>query len=475
MSLSSTLYLFFLLLVFLVYYTLPHRFRWVLLLVAGYFFYFTFQPLFLILLALSTSVAYVFGRLVKQSKSPLVLRLGIGLLLLPLLSFKYYAFLNQNLTELLGWWGTSSPFPFWSPVVPIGISFYTFQAISYLIDIRRGYLKPEPHFGYFATYLAFFPTLSAGPIERAKRILTQLQTPQPFRYENAVAGLQLIAWGLFKKVVIANQITALIDPIFNHPETKSGWLLYIAMLLAPIQVFCDFSGYSDIALGSGRMLGIRLMQNFDDRVYASTSRTEFWKGWHISLTSWFRDYLFFPLSKHLRTRIGLYINLMMVYFLTGLWHGATWGFILWGLFNGLWIVAEQATKPQRQTFFRRFWPDMNAPLHRFLSTLLVFHAGALMGIFLRAPSINAAWSFITGLFYGSHWQLNAISSLKPFLPVVLGLLLMDFVNRRMKGRELPELLASYGGFPRWSFYLALCILILTFGRIGDTPFFYYQF
>jgi alginate O-acetyltransferase complex protein AlgI len=159
----------------------------------------------------------------------------------------------------------------------------------------------------------------------------------------------------------------------------------------------------------------------------------------------------------------------------GLWHGATWGFILWGLFNGLWIVAEQATKPQRQTFFRRFWPDMNAPLHRFLSTLLVFHAGALMGIFLRAPSINAAWSFITGLFYGSHWQLNAISSLKPFLPVVLGLLLMDFVNRRMKGRELPELLASYGGFPRWSFYLALCILILTFGRIGDTPFFYYQF
>jgi alginate O-acetyltransferase complex protein AlgI len=207
MSLSSTLYLFFLLLVFLVYYTLPIVF-------AG--FYCLLPVIFSISLfnhfpdsaGLVDQCCLRVCRLVKQSKSPLVLRLGIGLLLLPLLSFKYYAFLNQNLTELLGWWGTSSPFPFWSPVVPIGISFYTFQAISYLIDIRRGYLKPEPHFGYFATYLAFFPTLSAGPIERAKRILTQLQTPQPFRYENAVAGLQLIAWGLFKKVVIANQITA---------------------------------------------------------------------------------------------------------------------------------------------------------------------------------------------------------------------------------------------------------------------------
>ncbi|GAB3909463.1 MBOAT family protein [Larkinella knui] len=475
MSLSSILYLFFLLLVFAVYYALPHRFRWSWLLLAGYFFYFTFHPLFLILLVVSTSVAYGFGRLVKPSQSRLLLGSGVGLLLLPLLFFKYYAFLNQNLTSLLGFWGHSSPFPSWAPLVPVGISFYTFQAISYLIDIRRGYLKPERHFGYFATYLAFFPTLSAGPIERAKRLLTQLHTPQPFRYENAVAGLQLIAWGLFKKVVIANQLAALLDPVFAQPQSQSGLVLYSALIFAPFQIFCDFSGYSDIARGSARMLGLHLMRNFDDRVYASSSRIEFWKGWHISLTSWFRDYVYFPLSKSLRSRTGLYMNLLVVYFLTGLWHGATWGYILWGLLNGLWLVAEHATKAQRQSFFRRLWPDLNAPAHRFLSTLLVFHAGALMGVFLRAPTVGAAGAFLTGLVSANRWEVSAIGGVKPFIPVVLGLLLMDIVNRRLNGRELPELLASYHGLPRWSFYLALCILILTFGRITDTPFFYYQF
>lgn len=475
MSLSSTLYLFFLLLVFLVYHTLPHRFRWVWLLVAGYFFYFSWQPLFVLLLMGSTAVAYGFGLMVKQTKSRIPLTLGVCLLLLPLVAFKYYAFLNQNLMNLLDRWGATSPFPSWSPLVPVGISFYTFQAISYLIDIRRGYLKPLRHAGYFATYLAFFPTLSAGPIERAKRLLTQLQTPQPFRYENAVAGLQLIAWGLLKKVVLANQMAELTDPVFAQPEAYSGPVLYLSLLLAPFQIFCDFSGYSDIALGSARMLSIQLMRNFDDRVYASTSRIQFWKGWHISLTSWFRDYVYFPLSKQLRSRTGLYINLMIVYFLTGLWHGATWGYILWGLLNGLWLVGEHATKEQRQSFFRRFWPDLTAPSHRYLSTLLVFHVGVFTGVFLRAPSIGSAWAAIKGLFTSSRWHLGDVGNLRPFLPVLAGLLMMDFVNRRMKGRELPELLASFGGLSRWSFYLIICVLILTFGRASVTPFFYYQF
>ncbi|GAB3915787.1 MBOAT family O-acyltransferase [Larkinella terrae] len=475
MSLSSTLYLFFLLLIFFVYYLLPHRFRWMWLLLAGYFFYFTWQPFYLILLASSTTVAYVFGRLIKPSGSRFTLWLGIGLLLLPLLFYKYYAFLNQNLASLLGLWGEISPLPAWSPLVPIGISFYTFQAISYLIDIRRGYLKPALHFGYFATYLAFFPTLSAGPIERAKRVLTQLQTPQPFRYENAVAGLQLIAWGLFKKVVLANHIAGLIDPVFIQPDAYSGPVLYLSLVLVPLQIFCDFSGYSDIALGSARMLGIRLMRNFDDRVYASTSRIEFWKGWHISLTSWFRDYVYFPLSKQLRSRTGLYINLLIVYFLTGLWHGATWGYILWGLLNGLWLVAEHATKEQRQAFFRRIWPDLNTPLHRFLSTLLAYHVGMFTSAFLRAPSIGATGSLLGGLFSKNRWHLTDVVNLKPFLPILVALGLMDFINRKLQNRELPELVASYGGLSRWSFYLIVCILILTFGRISDSPFFYYQF
>ncbi|MFC5409664.1 MBOAT family O-acyltransferase [Larkinella bovis] len=475
MSLSSTLYLFFLLLVFVVYYALPHRFRWCWLLVSGYFFYFTWQPLFVLLLAGSTGVAYGFGRLVKSTPSRIPLWLGIGLLLLPLLFFKYYAFLNHNLAVLLGWWAVQSPLPAWSPVVPIGISFYTFEAISYLIDVRRGYLKPVQHFGYFATYLAFFPTLTAGPIERAKRVLIQLQMPQPFRYKNAVAGLQLIAWGLFKKVVLANQIAFLIEPVFQQADTQTGARLYLALVLAPFQIFCDFSGYSDIALGSARMLGIRLMKNFDDRVYASTSRIEFWKGWHISLTSWFRDYVYFPLSKSLRSRSGLYVNLMVVYFLTGLWHGATWGYILWGLLNGLWLVAEHATKAQRQIFFRRFWPDLNAPAHRFLSTLLVFHAGAVMGVFLRAPSVEAAGSLLSGLFTENRWHGTNWELIKPFMPVLGGLFLMDLVNRQLKNRDFPELLGSLGGVRRWSVYLVLCLLILTFARVGESPFFYYQF
>lgn len=475
MSLSSLIYVLFLLLVFVVYYALPHRGRWLWLLVSSYVFYFTWQPLFSFLLAASTGVTYGFGWLIHRNKSPRMLWTGIGILLLPLLFCKYYTFFNDNLRQFLGLWGKPSPLPAFNLIVPVGISFYTFQAISYLIDIRRNYLQPERHPGYLATYLAFFPTLTAGPIERAKSVLNQLKKPRTFQEQDAVAGLQLIAWGLFKKVVIANPIAELVEPVFAQPGAYGGLVLYSALVLAPFQLFCDFSGYSDIAQGSGRMLGIRLMKNFADRVYASTSRVEFWKGWHISLTTWFRDYVYFPLSRYLRTRNGLYLNLMIVYFLTGFWHGATWGFILWGVFNGLWLVAEHATKPRRQALFQRIWPDLNAPMHRFLSTLLVFHAGAVMGIFLRAPSLPAANRFIGRLLTLDNWHLEIIGGMRSFLQIVLALILMDVVNRRLTVQPLPDVLDRQPTPIRWSLYLVLCLLVLTFGRTGFAQFFYYRF
>ncbi len=475
MSLSSLVYIIFLLVVFVLYYALPHRFRWVLLLAASYFFYLTWQPLYALLLLSSTGVAYAFGRMLRSKDRRGLLILGIALLLLPLFFFKYYAFLNQNLSLVMATVGWVNFLPGYSFLLPVGISFYTFQAISYLVDVWRGYLKPEKHFGLFALYLAFFPTLSAGPIERAKSMLGQFKTPQVFRYDEAVAGLQLIGWGLFKKLVIANHIVGLIDPVFAQPDAYGGLLLYLTLILSPFQIFCDFSGYSDIAIGSGRLLGFRLTKNFDDRVYAATSRIQFWQGWHKSLTTWFRDYVYFPLGKRMPTRRGLYLTLLIIYFLTGLWHGASWGFILWGLTNGIWLVGEHWSKERRKAVFSRIWPDLNAPLHRLLSTLLVFHVGAMMGVFLRTQTFAGAMVYYRQLFAWPNGSLNGEwGYVKPVL-IFVGLLVMDGVNRWLDGREISDLLATRDPIWRWSFYIALCVLILTLGRTDRLDFFYYQF
>ncbi len=411
MLFTSVAYLVFLFSVLAAWFLTPVRYRWIVMLAASYFFYLTWTPAFVFVLLFVTVASYTVARQMAASSGAARKRWlqgGVVVLLLPLLLLKYYNFFNQTLTTLIEQAGLSNPLPFYSYLLPVGISFYTFQTVSYVVDVYRGYIKPERHLGIFAVYVSFFPQLLAGPIERARQLLPQLRKPKiQFSYNDAVGGLYLILWGCFKKIVLANRIQAFIAPVFQEPDQHHGLSVMLGCWLFSMQLFCDFSAYSDIAIGSARLFGIRLNPNFADRVYASRSRTEFWRGWHMTLTAWFRDYMYAPLSKGVSNRRRLLFNLFIVYLLTGFWHGAEWGFIIWGALNGLWVIAEQVTKPARQAFFERIGFGPERPLHQWLSTALVFTAGALMGLWFRAETFVEGKALLTNLFAGG-WQLPSV-------------------------------------------------------------------
>lgn len=478
MLFTSVAYLVFLFSVLAAWFLTPVRYRWIVMLAASYFFYLTWTPAFVFVLLFVTVASYTVARQMAASSGAARKRWlqgGVVVLLLPLLLLKYYNFFNQTLTTLIEQAGLSNPLPFYSYLLPVGISFYTFQTVSYVVDVYRGYIKPERHLGIFAVYVSFFPQLLAGPIERARQLLPQLRKPKiQFSYNDAVGGLYLILWGCFKKIVLANRIQAFIAPVFQEPDQHHGLSVMLGCWLFSMQLFCDFSAYSDIAIGSARLFGIRLNPNFADRVYASRSRTEFWRGWHMTLTAWFRDYMYAPLSKGVSNRRRLLFNLFIVYLLTGFWHGAEWGFIIWGALNGLWVIAEQVTKPARQAFFERIGFGPERPLHQWLSTALVFTAGALMGLWFRAETFVEGKALLTNLFAGG-WQLPIGSSLNKLLVILLGLVAMDFVNRRMVGQSIDVLLQRQSRSVQWAWVIGVTELILILGQIGSLRFYYFQF
>ena len=309
-----------------VVHSLPVKNRWIALLIASYIFY-AYAGIGLAVLLLSfTFVQYCAAlcianqQTLRRKKLFLVVSIAIAVLFLGF--FKYAGF-----------------FQFEGIVLPMGISFYTFQILAYIIDVYRGDIKPEKHFARFAVFVSFFPQLIAGPIERAKDLMPQLQKPEKFDYLTAVSGLQLLLWGFFKKLVIADHISLLIDRFFLKPELVVGWHIPIIAILFFFQIYCDFSGYVDIAIGSARLLGIKLSQNFN-LPYLSISVRDFWHRWHITLSQWFKDYLYIPLGGNRVAWWRWYANILIIFFISGLWHGANWTFVLWGLLHGIWICLE---------------------------------------------------------------------------------------------------------------------------------------
>lgn len=480
MPFISVFYLLFLALVAIVYYLLSRRPRMVLLLCASYFFYLTWQPAFLMVLCCITLIGFQSAKMIasvadKKAKKQLLFW-SVMILLLPLVFFKYFNFLNETLSKVFGIFAIEIPILTQPYLVPLGISFFTFQAISYVADVYRGYLNPEKRIENFALYMAFFPTLLAGPIERAKTFLSQIHVPVSIDYHNIRAGMQLILWGVFKKVVLADRMMDFIGKVYSQPQDFQGIFIYMTIVFSSFQLFCDFSAYSDIAVGTARIFGINLMKNFDDRVYAAPSREIFWKGWHRSLTSWLRDYVFFPLSKGVRSRYGLYINLMIVYFLVGLWHGASWGFILWGLFNGIWLVAEHVSKNGRRKLFMGLGINIHSNIHYFLSWLLVFHAGALFGIFFRTDTPQDAFDFISNLSNSNTNWFSGWESKTCFVTILL-LLLMDWINRRIpKNENFDKFIEQKRTWFRWIVYILLTELILrSIFIFGNENFMYFKF
>lgn len=320
---------------------IPHKYRWVHLLFASCIFYMAFIPAYILILGFTIIIDYFAGILIenrtgKSRKYFLIMSIVANVAVLCI--FKYYNFFIDNVNDLLASINIrTTPLPYLAIILPIGLSFHTFQAMSYTIEVYRGNQKAEKHFGIYALYVMYYPQLVAGPIERPQHILHQLKEPQKFEYDRVVDGLKQMAWGMFKKVVIADNLAGIVNMYYSSPESFNGFSAFLAVIFFSFQIYCDFSGYSDIAIGTSKVMGINLMKNFN-QPYLANSISDFWKRWHISLSSWFRDYLYIPLGGNKVPIPRMYLNLMIVFVISGFWHGANWTFIVWGALHGLYLI-----------------------------------------------------------------------------------------------------------------------------------------
>ena len=375
MLFNSLQFIAFFIIIVSIYFTIPHRYRWLLLLAASYYFYMCWKVEYIFLIIISTIVAYITGILMgrertrERRKKYLVFSLAVNLGLLA--AFKYFNFFNSNLRELFNFFNIFYDVPEFDVLLPVGISFYTFQTLSYSIDIYRGDRPPEKSLGIFALYVSFFPQLVAGPIERSTSLLPQFFERKEFNYERVTSGLRKIAWGMFKKVVIADRLAVVVDQVYGSPEDFAGPAVLIATFFFAYQIYCDFSGYSDIAIGTARILGFDLITNFK-RPYFARSIREFWQRWHISLSTWFRDYLYIPLGGNRVKRPRYYINLIIVFLICGLWHGANWTFIVWGALHGSYMIISVVTGNLRERIIKVFGLNHVPNLHRIIKTISAF-------------------------------------------------------------------------------------------------------
>ena len=483
MPFNSFQFLLFLPLVLAAYLGLPHRYRWALLLIASYGFYAAWSPSFLIWIALSTLTGYVLARLIAQTshqrwrKGLLVSSIVANLSLL--FAFKYLNFASDIWRALFD----QAP-AFGAPVLnlllPVGISFYTFQAIGYTIDVYRARIAPEKHLGIFALYVSFFPKLVAGPIERAEHLLPQFRRKHTFEASRVFSGLRLVLWGMFKKVVIADRLVVYVNAVYTHPLDYAGWTIVAATLFCAVQIYSDFSGYSDIAIGVARMFGFELIENFR-QPYCASSVSEFWRRWHISLSSWFRDYLYIPLGGNHVPRWRWYLNLFVVFLVSGLWHGANWTFVLWGALHGVYIVLEVWSKKARDWVAQALHLEY-VVVRTILGTATTFILISFAWIFFQSRSVSYALLLIRNLFrfdvasdiYAPWAGLTDAPGLE--MALAWGLIgLLALVHLRRDHRlPLPSFVVEMPWI-RWIAYLLLALAIMNLGVANETPFIYAGF
>ncbi|TCI21183.1 MBOAT family protein [Exiguobacterium sp. SL-9] len=472
MTFISIEFLLFLAILVAMYYTVPHRFRWVLLLTASYLFYATVSIQFIPLLLVSTAFTFVTGLLIerqdeKQQKKRLML-LGVFVLVLFLGWFKYFNFVNDSLHTLATSMGWNYDIPYRDIVLPLAISFYTFQAISYLVDLYRGKLKAERHYGYFSIYFAFFPQLVAGPIERAKKLLPQFKAEQRFDYEHVSYGMKRIAWGFFKKTLIADRLAPMVASVFSQPN-PTGSEIVLGTMLFSIQLYADFSACSDIAIGTARLFGIKLTENFRQPHFA-VSIADFWNRWHISLSTWLRDYIFIPLCKGKKKRHQIYVAIVITFLVSGIWHGAAWSFVLWGLIHGLYRVFGDATKHQREQMASFVRLDRTPELHKWLKIAITFQLVCFSRVFFVSDSVAQAFHHARLYVTPSSWApVDMLQALELFSLLDLLVFLFFFTTvhvfqyiERTKGSAW-DWLAERSAFTNVAIQLFVIVSVLVFG------------
>ncbi len=495
---STQFCLFFFPLVTGFYFLFPHKWRWLLLLLASCWFYMAFVPLFILILGFTIGVDYVAGRAIERSdgsRRKLYLIASIIANVGVLAVFKYWDFLNGNLSSVFGSVGIEYHLPKlkeWTffgflpagMVLPIGLSFHTFQSLSYTIEVYRGHQKAEHQFGVFALYVMFYPQLVAGPIERPANLLNQLNSPaghgirSSYDHHRVIWGLKQMLWGFFKKLVIADRCGEVVGQVYGHIGQYEGLSLVLATYLFAFQIYCDFSGYTDIALGAARVLGFDLMVNFRTP-YRSSSISEFWSRWHISLSSWFRDYLYIPLGGNRVVKWRWYFNLLLVFLVSGLWHGANWTYIIWGSIHGLYLIAALAFAP----FWKRLLPGSTnasmAWLKHTANIFITFNLVAVAWVFFRAKNLKDAFLVFKRLC-STQWHLTDpmklykdmnTGLLDVTIILVLAFVIIDPLYDSWIKRERP----APHGFRGMLAFAALLVAIILFGYFGSTSFIYFQF
>lgn len=490
MTFNSISYFIFLPAVFLVFHITADRYRWMVLLISSYIFYgFLLKPSLLLVLAFVTIFSYYMGNRIdtagnKENRKKLLFFSVAGNLAV-LVYFKYLAFLVENLNILVGFLAPGAAIPEPAPLVSIALSFFIFQAISYLSDIYFGITKPEVHPGHFALYISFFPKLLQGPIERAESLLPQFRKPYEFNYAEVRSGLLLFVWGLFLKVVVADRLALFVDPVYNNVEAYTGIPLIIATYAYAFQIYFDFAGYTNMALGGAKLFGLNLSQNFRSP-YLATSCADFWRRWHISFSRWILDYIFQPLQMKWRDLggNGTAAALFVTFLLSGLWHGASWTFVIWGVLHGVYLAASTLYKPHKKNFYKKLGLEKK----RWVSVWQVFITFNLVSftyIFFRASNIEDAWYIVQHIphIYSNYLYIKTRGITEFIIKYILigngtiGFIiifftyLIIFTVHKYRNISLFEKPAWF----RWFCYYALFIIITIFQVTTKPQFIYFQF
>ena len=469
MLFNSIAFLLFFPIVCVIYFSIPPqmiRARNLLLLIASYYFYMNWQPAYALLLLTSTFVTYIaalgIGCFEDRRKKKICLVSSLVLNLAILFLFKYYNFLSSSISMGLDACGLKIDIPELGFILPVGISFYTFQALGYSIDVYRGTTKVERDFATYALFVSFFPQLVAGPIERSNNLLPQFKQQHRFDYEAVLSGVKLMVWGYFMKLALADRCGIYVDAIFNNVDKHNGGSYLVASLLFPFQIYGDCAGYSLIAIGVARVMGFRLMENFR-RPYFATSVGEFWHRWHISLSTWFKDYVYIPLGGNRVGRLRNYFNLLVTFVISGIWHGANWTFFLWGTLHGILLCIEKALGIGKQKF---------TGINKFFHWAVTFVLVCLAWILFRANSLSDAMMVIKGIFTNLGVPKPEYANFIAIGMAMTILLIKEFADEY----QWPVRVADSKSWIVRHVYLVMMIAyIILFGVLGGDQFIYFQF
>ncbi len=479
MLFNSLQYAVFLPIVFALYWIVPHKQRWIIILASSYYFYMSWNVKYLLLIMFITGVSFAGALLIEgeNNKKKKKIRLGIVvcITIALLFIFKFIGFIGQAIVAILNMASIPTSEPILTILLPVGISFYTFQAIGYIVDVYRGNAKAEHHIGQYAAFISFFPQLVSGPIVRTESLMPQIKNERYFDYEQATYGLKLMAWGFFKKIVIADTLAVYVDMVYADIHYWAGFARLLTIFFFSIQIYCDFSGYSDIARGTAKLFGIDLMENFKSP-YFSASIKEFWRRWHISLSSWFRDYVYIPLGGNRVSKFRNSMNLLITFLLSGLWHGASLTFVTWGGLHGGAQIAEKMADGGKEKEKKHKIPYAI----RVCFTFLVVSA---LWTFFRAKRIKDAGYMLIYWYYNINhpiqWIVSGCDNLGIDVWIALKLLLMilllaiyDYFSLK---RDVIHVISKWKLPLRWAVYIGLVVLLFFWAPSTSAEFIYFDF